>query len=589
MFQLWCLALLEIGLLRDRTPDQGPGSETAETNHAVTVNNNNKFHRIAQVDVLLSSVPGQAGGFCCWPIVMMKTKGGSWSTFALSPIVFVVGIVAVATIFPGGEVVVAVDNFLTDGTVAPSVVPPGGGLGLQDCDAFFGISTPDDCTAACGRFLLNFQIYTVDWVEVEESDQENENNEINNSVGVDDDNVAAATIPIDDDSEGDDDENLVLSSAAAAAAYIEVQKFDANTRTNGLRKLYAGFVCQCPNNPDQSINCVYRYDFPSCRAVGVVDCSDIDLTVSNTEDPPPPPISVTLAPAIAPEPPSSSPSAESDYDLSQILNDTAIHESTIDDNDNATFTNATERFRYQWRRRRILSKRNLQGFDDESDILLDGMFNTTEVRPGSNDTGGSTSSASIVETNLGDRNNVTSLISGNDIVNNYGNNNTVNASSIQDDFNKTSASNSNASSNSNSTRISCASFCHSLGMDVGANSAGQTSKTNINNKATRTICATNPGDDIDDGNSSSNSNSTVVLPWVACACNVRSVFSTDGSSDVYITEGFYVCGDEGFNSTGIVLGSSGSVGGHHIRRNNLLGGVGILSFLLIQTTVHVLY
>jgi len=526
-------------------------------------------------------LPGQAGGFCGWSM-MKKTKAGSWST-GVSSIVFVfVGIAAVVTICPGVAAVVAVDNFLTDGTVAPTVVSPEGVVGLQDCDVFFGITTPDDCMAACGRFLLNFQLYTVDWVAVEEVDGENENpennNNNNNSVGVDDDDDVIAN---------DDDENLILSSAAAAAAYIDVQKIDANAKTNGLRKLYAGFICQCPNQPNQSINCVYTYDFPSCQAVGVVDCSDTDLIVSNTKDPPPPPISVTLAPAVAPEPPPSLPPVQNDGNLSQTLNGTAIDESTFNNNTNATITNATERFRYQWRRRRkMLIKRDLQGFDDESDVFLDGMFNATEGPPGTNDAGNGSNSSML------GRNNVTSLISEEDIVNNDGNNNnnnTANATSIQNDTNSTSASNSNSSSssNSNSTPISCASFCHSLGMDVGANGAGQTSKNNINNKATRTICAANPGDDndIDDVNS----NSTVISSWVACACQVRSAFSNDGSNNVYVTEGFYVCGDEGFNKTGIVLGSSGSVGGHHIRRNNILGWIGLFGLLLIHTTIHVLY
>jgi len=526
-------------------------------------------------------LPGQAGGFCGWSM-MKKTKAGSWST-GVSSIVFVfVGIAAVVTICPGVAAVVAVDNFLTDGTVAPTVVPPRGVVGLQDCDAFFGITTPDDCTAACGRFLLNFQLYTVDWVAVEEVDGENQipdNNNNNNSVGVDD-NDAVIT---------NDDENLILSSAAAATAYIDARKFDANARTNGLTRRYAGFICQCPNHPNQSINCVYTYDFPACQAVGVVDCSDTDLIVSNTKDPPPPPISVTLAPAVAPGPPSSLSPAENDGYLSQTLNDTAMDESTFNNNTNATITNSTERFRYKWRRRTMLSQRKLQGFDDESDVFLDGMFNATEGPPGTNHDG-SGSNSSILGPILGDRNNVTSLISEDDIVNNYGNNNnTANATSIQNDTNSTSASNSNSSSSShpNSTPISCASFCHSLGMDVGAKGAGQTSKNNINNKATRTICAANPGDDndIDDVNS----NSTVISSWVACACQVRSAFSNDGSNNVYVTEGFYVCGDEGFNKTGIVLGSSGSVGGHHIRRNNILGWIGLFGLLLIHTTIHVLY
>ena len=483
----------------------------------------------------------------------------------LRPNVGIISVTAVI-IFPVGVVVAAADNFLTDGTVAPSLVQPADLF--QDCDRFFGITKPDDCLAACGGFLINFNLYTVDWVT-----QDDES--------------------VDDDIIDQNARDFVLSSSTPVES-IGVEEFDTTTEADGLRKLYAGFICQCPSQRP-SINCVYKYDFPSCRKVGVVDCSDTDLSVSNTKDPPPPPTSVTLAPAFAPNPPSLPP-----QDLSPVFN------ATINkpwNETNMTFTNTTEeRFRYLWRKMR---RRDLQGPDGESDIFLDEMFNSTEESPGTGFDPGSGSSS-------GERDNVTMISSEDNVINTDVNttadNNIASTQNITTGSTTTSnlttdsttSNNSTSSDTSSVATASCASFCLSLGMDVGANGEGQTSKNNINSKATRTICAANPGRSVDGGDKEEEDDDDVttttgtvttrnsVPPWVACACQVRSVFSNDGSNRVYVTEGFYVCGDEGFNKTGVVLGSSGSFGSDRSRREAMVGGIGLIGLLLIHTTFAVL-
>lgn len=410
-------------------------------------------------------------------------------------------------------VVATAQKFLTDGTVSPTDTPLFPPAATQDCATWYGITTEEECQAACGRFLQIFQVYTVNWIWTNNND-----NTTTNSNSNDNDNTGPEGRPTSPDD---------VTAATANNINNQQSSDDGNggdaQGKGGLRTLYGGFACRCPNQ-SPSIDCLYSYPFPTCQDVGVVDCSGDDAeVVSNT------------GPSTTIPPPPPSPSV------------VEINEEGVEEEETETVPEETLNVNATGRMRR------LQDIDDSANATTITNSSTT-----TNNTNDDTIVDSVLNsTNIGNNTNTNSNFTH------------TNITDVTDTTNTTNATNSNTTDEivaptpptKTTTPISCASYCLMLGMDVGAPSqASQTSKKE-NTLATRTICARNPGGYNTPG------------PWVACACKVRADVFEDDPGTVRVLEGFYVCGDVGFNTTGIVIGSGGDTARTRIRVSTLVATV----------------